>query len=49
MDGTEAMEGTFFNPFSRLALYGYSVGQKGLNDEERRKNSSICYRLSNYV
>ena len=37
MDGTEAMEGTFFNPFSRLALYGYSVGQKGLNDEERRK------------
>lgn len=37
VDGTEAMEGTFFNPFSRLALYGYSVGQKGLDDEERRK------------
>lgn len=27
-DGTETMDGTMFNPFSRLALYGYSVGKK---------------------
>lgn len=26
-----------YNPFSRLALYGYSVGKNGLNDEGRKQ------------
>ena len=46
-DGSESMDGNMFNPFSRLALYGYSVGQKGLNDRERQE--VLSYVIDNKV